>query len=617
MSEHKPLRAGPVLGSGTRAKFSGAAPEENPPANGEEIIGSKPGKSLKAARSDLDIMRDLMNTYDEMRKMWIARQGTPDGFDQFYSDMVDGKKPTPPWEKSMKASVDEDEKIFQDSFRAGARFSTRRPEPDALPFRAGPVLGFGSLQCGWSRMNPSIDWNGYEERARGMSSSELHYALLDIQKTQPNARALDREDGGDREGWYSDEASIYRKEQERRRKGGSQGDKMQAAETTIDQWGQEQSTQSPHRSVEIKEGLSGSGFPVWFVQIVKADGRPEQQGPFDTKAEAEYWMKNITGSTMQAAVDKAPEHEGQAASLPREFCKTCGRLKIHHVGGNAGHEFVPGGTDKHGMQAGCGPKNMAEDMKARFGALKAGYKRSSITVPGTKHVEQPDGSFVVTDSPTTLPGFVRADWREQKAKQEAEKGKTIEVEGMGTCTVVSSYGYGGKYIVTDSSGGTHEVKEKGGKYVDALHGSALTAAAYDGKPARTGGRPVREGIEPVLPEHQLGSRSPGAGQEPQAARPADPPAPGPDPGGEPGRAGARSHEHAARSGALRRPRREVDGKEVEDAGRRPGRGRPQRPRGVRQGGRPHRRAARAHQAEEHGRGHEGALRLAEGAVRRR
>lgn len=61
-----------------------------------------------------------------------------------------------------------------------------------------------------------IDWKAVEQRARGMSSDQLHGALLDIQKTLASADALDREDNGDRGGYYRDEASIYRKEQQRR-----------------------------------------------------------------------------------------------------------------------------------------------------------------------------------------------------------------------------------------------------------------------------------------------------------------------------------------------------------------------------------------------------------------
>lgn len=65
-------------------------------------------------------------------------------------------------------------------------------------------------------MTKQIDWNATETRAARMTSIELHYALIDISKTLPNADALDREDGGDRGGYYRDEASVYRAELARR-----------------------------------------------------------------------------------------------------------------------------------------------------------------------------------------------------------------------------------------------------------------------------------------------------------------------------------------------------------------------------------------------------------------
>jgi hypothetical protein len=62
----------------------------------------------------------------------------------------------------------------------------------------------------------TIDWDRTEEHARGMTNVEIHYALLDIQKTLPNADALDREDGGCRGGYYRDEASVLRRVREER-----------------------------------------------------------------------------------------------------------------------------------------------------------------------------------------------------------------------------------------------------------------------------------------------------------------------------------------------------------------------------------------------------------------
>jgi hypothetical protein len=61
-------------------------------------------------------------------------------------------------------------------------------------------------------MTPSLDWNAVKERAERMSPAALRHALEDIRKTKPASRSLDREDGGDREGWYNDEASVYRAE---------------------------------------------------------------------------------------------------------------------------------------------------------------------------------------------------------------------------------------------------------------------------------------------------------------------------------------------------------------------------------------------------------------------
>jgi len=62
----------------------------------------------------------------------------------------------------------------------------------------------------------SIDWNATAEKAKNMTSAQLHGALLDIAKTLPSADAMDRENGTDNGGYYRDEASIYRAEQTRR-----------------------------------------------------------------------------------------------------------------------------------------------------------------------------------------------------------------------------------------------------------------------------------------------------------------------------------------------------------------------------------------------------------------
>lgn len=101
------------------------------------------------------------------------------------------------------------ESALRDCERKARRFRGGVPHPSS----SGPRRGF----AGWSRLNPSIDWSSVEDRAAGMSDSALFYALEDIRKTMPIARANDRIDGGDREGWYADEASIYRQELNRRR----------------------------------------------------------------------------------------------------------------------------------------------------------------------------------------------------------------------------------------------------------------------------------------------------------------------------------------------------------------------------------------------------------------
>lgn len=63
----------------------------------------------------------------------------------------------------------------------------------------------------------TIDWQATEERAAHMSADELFGAIADIHKTLPNADALDRTDGGDRGGYYRDEASVYHREIAKRR----------------------------------------------------------------------------------------------------------------------------------------------------------------------------------------------------------------------------------------------------------------------------------------------------------------------------------------------------------------------------------------------------------------
>lgn len=63
----------------------------------------------------------------------------------------------------------------------------------------------------------TLDFGATEEKARRMTVSELHYALLDISRTLPYADARDRENRTAWEGgYYRDEASVYRAELARR-----------------------------------------------------------------------------------------------------------------------------------------------------------------------------------------------------------------------------------------------------------------------------------------------------------------------------------------------------------------------------------------------------------------
>jgi hypothetical protein len=65
-------------------------------------------------------------------------------------------------------------------------------------------------------MTNGIDFGALEAKAREMTLSAIHYALLDIQRTLDAADAMDRQDGGDRGGRYRDQASVYRRELARR-----------------------------------------------------------------------------------------------------------------------------------------------------------------------------------------------------------------------------------------------------------------------------------------------------------------------------------------------------------------------------------------------------------------
>lgn len=57
-----------------------------------------------------------------------------------------------------------------------------------------------------------IDWQRTEDHAKEMDSTALRYAINDIRATLGHADDMDRQDGGDRGGYYRDELSVYVKE---------------------------------------------------------------------------------------------------------------------------------------------------------------------------------------------------------------------------------------------------------------------------------------------------------------------------------------------------------------------------------------------------------------------
>lgn len=59
-------------------------------------------------------------------------------------------------------------------------------------------------------------WDTWEAKAKSMTISQLHYAILDCCKAAEAMDELDRVDGQDRAGRYRDECSIYRTEMRRR-----------------------------------------------------------------------------------------------------------------------------------------------------------------------------------------------------------------------------------------------------------------------------------------------------------------------------------------------------------------------------------------------------------------
>jgi hypothetical protein len=68
-----------------------------------------------------------------------------------------------------------------------------------------------------------LDWEATEARARQMTEDEIMAALADIAKVIPNVRAIERAGWlpaeAKSEGYYCDEASVYRRELAHRAKG--------------------------------------------------------------------------------------------------------------------------------------------------------------------------------------------------------------------------------------------------------------------------------------------------------------------------------------------------------------------------------------------------------------
>jgi hypothetical protein len=68
-------------------------------------------------------------------------------------------------------------------------------------------------------MLKTLDWTRVEERAHRMSDAELHYARTDARKTADLWDRAGLENDPDRNaGYYRDEASVYAREQETRKK---------------------------------------------------------------------------------------------------------------------------------------------------------------------------------------------------------------------------------------------------------------------------------------------------------------------------------------------------------------------------------------------------------------
>lgn len=59
-----------------------------------------------------------------------------------------------------------------------------------------------------STSRPVIDWNRAEELIRGLNPETIAARIMNLHEAAANARDLDRQDNGWREGYYTDEMSI-------------------------------------------------------------------------------------------------------------------------------------------------------------------------------------------------------------------------------------------------------------------------------------------------------------------------------------------------------------------------------------------------------------------------
>ena len=67
-----------------------------------------------------------------------------------------------------------------------------------------------------NKATEQFDFKAGAERAKAMSTMAIRFALADILETLEHSDALDRTDGGNRGGYYRDEATVLRKELQKR-----------------------------------------------------------------------------------------------------------------------------------------------------------------------------------------------------------------------------------------------------------------------------------------------------------------------------------------------------------------------------------------------------------------